>query len=681
MRDEVTYVIRDPVNFETHAFSVADYTVLIGFNGDRTLGECFETLNARGVCTSENEESYYRFVLDLHRSGLLSLPISDDKQLYARHERSQAARRRGRWMAAMYLKIPVWNPDAFLARTAHRMAWMFTRGAFVAWLVFAMVCAVVLTSRWERVGEQLPALLAGEQLLSMWVLLAAMKVVHEFGHGYAVRCFGGAVPEMGISLVMLTPCAYVDASSSWGFQSRTRRIIVCLAGMYFESIVAGVALLVWAFTDAGTMHALAYQAMVLASVTTVAFNLNPLMRYDGYYVLSDLLQVPNLRAVAIANVQRIAKRVTLGIDAGGSTWSPIMSLTLCIYAIAATLFRISTVLGICAVIALKLFFVGIAAGLLYGGSVVFGFVTKALRYLWFDKETAPVRMRAIVVGALLVAGPLSLIAIPLPQTIRTEAILGREHEDHIAVVEPGTLVRIARAVGSTVRAGEAIVELASIDAQQSLRESNARLHAADVEEDVARAASAADGEVASRRHAAATAEMNTAVERVNDLVLRSPRDGEIAVTLADADADRPLRAGMSVATVVSGGWIATAVLDQMSIAGLGHDLDGRVEMRSVAEPSCVLHGHIRDISPAGSTSLEHRALTVPGGGAIPVSPIDGTAESRHFKVEIELDPRTDASLLRRGLRVEVNMPGQNESYARRWYRALLWFNEQLRASH
>ncbi len=679
IRGEVAYIIRDPVSFDTHAFSAADYRVMVALNGERTLGEAFEELCSQGVCEPEQEDAYFRFMIELHRAGLLALPISDERQLQGRFERRRDQRSRQRLMAPIYLRVPIWNPDAFLARTLHLAAPLFTRGAFILWIAFALLCAIVGIQRSADLAAQLPGLLETERLISMWVLLAALKVVHEFGHGYAVRAFGGAVPEMGVSLIVLTPCAYVDASASWAFPSRLRRIIVCLGGVYFESWIAGAALLAWAFSDAGAMRDIAYQTMVLASITTIGFNLNPLLRYDGYFILSDILQVPNLRQAADQHCLRVLRRIALGIDTGGRSWGPLLGPFLFVYAIAASVFRVVIVLGMCAVIATKFLIVGMLGALLYGGSVVIGAMWKANAYLLASRETAPVRTRAALVAILLVLIPALVILVPIPRSARATGIVERARREAVHAVEPGKLVAPAVAVGERVTSGEVVAMLASLDAEERLAVAAARLREAQVQLEIAESEDATSAAVARERLLASEAEWEGAKRAVDLLALRAPIDGEIVLEAVAERHGRAVAAGTPVAWIEDGPRIATLVLDQHAAARITVGEGGVIEIRSHAAPERVLRGIIDSIAPAGSDRLHSEALAVIGGGDIPVSPIDGTTDTPTFVVRVRMSD-ADASLLPRGARVEARLPAERESFARRWYGSIVWFNEQLRSA-
>jgi putative peptide zinc metalloprotease protein len=679
MRGEVSYILRDPVSFDTHAFSVADYRVLVALNGERTLGEAFESLTASGVCEADREESYYRFVIELHRAGLLSLPISDEKQLQMRNERKRQGKRKALLMAPIYLKIPLWNPDAFLAKTQRYFEPLFTRGAFIAWCAFALVCAYLLTGRWGDLAAQLPGLLAPQQLLSMWILLALLKVVHEAGHGYAVRTFGGTVPETGVSLILFTPCAYVDASASWSFTSRVRRIIVCLGGMYFESWIAGLALFVWCFAEPGPIQAIAYQTMVLASVTTVGFNINPLLRFDGYFILSDLLQVPNLRQAANDHAQRLLRRMFLGFDSGGRSWGALLGPTLIVWSFGAAFLRIGIVLGICAIIAMKFPIIGFLAALAYGGGTLVGTLVKCLGYLWFAKETAHVRFRAVAVGALLLIVPALLIAWPLPRTVRATGVIEPERWIVLNAPEAGRVLGVSRQPGDGVGAGEPIVTLTSAAVVDELAIAQAALRAAAVEREQAELRDPVAARRLRESERAAQVRYDEAVRRSAELTVRAPFAGIIESSTIAGGTGMLMDAGSPVAVLASGPRWATVVVDQHALARLEGREGSEIELRSWARPGAVMRGTIERIAPAGERTLVSEALAIQGGGTIATSPTTGESEENLVEIRVRLEGDAAAGLPR-GSRVEARFPAENESFARRWYGAIVLFNERLHAA-
>ncbi len=678
MRGKVAYIVRDPVSFETHAFSAADYRLLTALNGERTLGEAFASLCAGGACRPEDEEPFFRFVLDLHRSGLLSLPISDERRLQERHERNRAARLGQLLLAPLFIRIPLWNPDAFLARTERFVRPLFTVWAFIAWCLMAVGCLFVLAHRWNDLKADLPGLLAWQQLLSMWAVLVVLKVIHEFGHGYAVRCFGGAVPEMGMSLVVLTPNAYVDASASWGFTSRLRRMVVCVAGVYFESFVAAAALLVWASTEAGPLHTVAHQVMVMASITTIGFNLNPLLRFDGYFLLSDIVQIPNLWQASRTHCLRVFSRLALGIDRPGPTWTRAEGLGLCLYAAASTVFKIALMLAICTLIAAKFAVVGMLVAVAYGGCVLGATILRLLKYLCLSDETAPVRSRAIAAAACAILAPAAFVVVPLPRSQRVggvvESMVGRP----VNSLESAAIGEVLVADGDRVEAGDPVVRLESAQVDEALRDAQARWQVASLELELAEAAGPVEAAVIRHRLVESESRLKAARARAESLTVRAPAGGVVTLQPPARQPGKVVSAGTSLARVDGGPRIATLVLDQRSLAGMPETLD-QVECRCLADPSCLLKGHVISISPAAHASLVSPSVAIPGGGDIAVSPVDGMAVSAHveLKARIEVPEGVTIPL---GARIEARFPLRHESLLRRWYGAVVWFNEEIAAA-
>jgi len=677
-RGEVTYTVRDPVSFETHAFGAGDYAILVAITDRRTLGETFDALVGEGVTSVDHREDFYKFVVALHRGGLLALPISDDRSLVQRFESRASSRRKARWLVAMYWKIPIWNPDGFLVRTLDYGSRMFTRSALVLWTLLMVAALVSLAGRAASLGTELPTLIAGEQVLSMWALLIGLKVVHEFGHAYACRTFGGVVPEMGLTLVMMTPCAYVDASSSWNF-SRTRdRLIVCFGGVYFESWIAGIAAIVWAFTEASALHSLAFQTMVLASITTIGFNLNPLMRFDGYFIASDLLQIPNLRAQASALTLRWLKRVAVGIDPGGPAWSPAMNVTLVTYCVAAAIYKVSWVLGMCAVIAIKFFAIGMTLGLSYGGIALVRLIFSSTRYLLLDKETALVRGRAAIMAVLLLVVPAVVVSAPLPRNVTAVALLRRETEHVVNAEAAGFILAIPAASDAHVKLGAPLVELASLEVDAECDRARVESSAAKFVVEVARAGAPREQSIALEELDLAEARRGAAELNQKRLTVRSPVQGDIVRSLSESSRGQFVAEGTALATIATGGWTAIALVDQLELSQLQIREGTEIEMRGFRDPGRMIRGTVAAVAPTGDTAIDQDldALTLIGGGDIAVSPMSGHADTARFLVSVALHEVLGDDLFH-GERLALRLPAKRASLASSWYHAVLRFRERL----
>jgi putative peptide zinc metalloprotease protein len=318
-RNEPAYIVRDPISFQSFRFDTIDYGIFVRISTDKTLGDLYEELVVGDVLDADDEQRYYSFIFQLHRSGLLALPVSDATLLYKRFQAREASKARNRWKSFFFFQVPLWNPDRFLDRTVHLARPLFTRTAFMVWCLVIISALYVVAVRWRDLFQPLEALLAMRNLIIMWITLVGLKFFHEFGHAFACKRFGGVVPEIGAMFIVGTPIAYVDATASWGFPSRLKRMIVGLGGMYFESFFAAIAVFVWAASEPGLIKSIAYNTMLLASVVTILFNINPLMRFDGYYLFSDLVEIPQSARPIWRGDSRGAQTQGIGTRSGIAT--------------------------------------------------------------------------------------------------------------------------------------------------------------------------------------------------------------------------------------------------------------------------------------------------------------------------------------------------------------------------
>ena len=214
----------------------------------------------------------------------------------------QRRQKRFRWLAAfinlLAIRVPLLDPDRLLARLVPWVRWVFSSWFFLLSVGLVLAALTLVAVHFDQFRSRLPAaheFFSFRMALHLWLALGAVKVIHEFGHGLSCKAFGGEVHEMGILFLCLSPCLYCNVSDAWTMPSKWRRIAVSFAGIYVELVIAALATFLW-WNSAGQpfLNNLSLSLMIVCSVNTVVFNGNPLMRYDGYYILSDWLEIPNL---------------------------------------------------------------------------------------------------------------------------------------------------------------------------------------------------------------------------------------------------------------------------------------------------------------------------------------------------------------------------------------------------
>jgi len=679
-RGQPSYIIRDPLTFQSHRFDLADYEILVHLDESRPLSAVFEALVARGRLKREDEESFYEFILFLHRVGYLNLPVADGKLLYRRHKARQAARRRRRIFNFMFLKLPVWNPDAFLDKTVALARLLFHPIFFLVYLTLLAGAGLVAVGSWRELAEPLNGLLAADNLLLIWLTLVGLKTCHEFGHAFACKHFGLHVPEMGIYLVAGVPCAYVDASAAWGLTQRSKRVIIGMAGMYVESIIAALATLLWAMTGPSLINSTAYNIIFLAGVVTVVFNINPLLRYDGYFVLSDLVEIPNLAQRASRYLLAVAKHRLLGIRSQEQATGLRLKVVLFVYGIVSPLYRVLVLLAITALLASKLLVVGLFLGGGYLLSVFAGHTWRLTRYLWCAEETAPVRYRAVALSLLmLVAIPATLVLIPFRTTVHAPGIVSATKETVVRADAPGFLLRAEGESGETVALGCPIATLGNDTLEGLLAEAAARLEAAEIRRDAYRLDRPALAIEEDQRVRAYKIEVRTRRERIASLRRLAPVAGRLVACVRPTDAGKFIPTGGELARIISGTWEVRALLSQQDISAAEPGIGDAVEFRAAAEPDIVVHGVIERIDPYGDRLVSLPALTQLGSNDIIVEPLSGEAFQPYFLLVIRLagsDP-SEADSLQHGMTGRVRLRALSEPLGLHLYRRVARFLHTL----
>lgn len=657
-----TYIIRDPVTFATHRFDAHDYDILVRINSQDTLAETFDSLVEEGALDPEDQDDFYNFILYLHRAALLNLPFSDHASLFKRYQKRTRAKAIATALSPFFLRVPLWNPDPFLDRTKQYVSWLFTRWALLAWAMLIATAGAVAYHRREDLAAPLLTALEIENLPLLWVILIGLKVIHEFGHAYACKAFGGRVPDMGAFFIVGTPAAYVDASAAWGFHDVKQRMTVNLAGVYVESICAAIAVLVWASTPPGLLATAAYQVALMASVVTLGFNINPLAKFDGYYVLADLSGIPNLRQRASEQLTRLFNKLALGMPVERSEFSPFTQLLLACYGLSAALYRVTVVIGLSAVIATKLFVVGLAMAAYFVATTLYGLITKAVRYLWFSETTAPVRARAIAVSILcLAAGVLTLLVIPSGHTVRIAGVVQREHQRVIHAPANGFVADAPPDPGTTILTNAPLLTLDDPEAELAQQQAAADLDLAELRIEAADQRDTTEVAQSIARLAHAKQANARAASRVSELnIMPEPGDELIAH-------ERPLEPGVYIKLgepllrVGSGDWVIRALADAPTIAAANITAGSEINCRTSLDPTIPITGTVVSIADAANRMINAEALTQAAGGPITVNTNSGEATEPFVEITVRIDAPPQA--LHHGATAWVRLEARPEPLA------------------
>ena len=338
------YVIKDPLALKYFRFKIEEYFLLQQFDGKLTLQEVKKAFERKYRPQTISIEDLTRFVAQLHEAGLIQIDSGEQAKVLIRRRRKNRWRKVGAFFAnILFIKIPIIDPERLLTGMYPYFRWIFSR-TFITLCVTSMLMAIFLVvSQWKTFYDKLPdfqSFFNWWTILSFWVSLAVVKIIHEFGHGLTAKHFGGEVHEMGILFLVLTPALYCDVTDSWLLPNKWRRIAISAAGIYVECFLASIATFVWWNSHPGLVNSLAMATMFICSVNTIMFNANPLLRYDGYYVMADWLEIPNLRIKSSQFFGYLIQEKVLGLEIPVQSYLPKARRILFVtYAIASYLYR------------------------------------------------------------------------------------------------------------------------------------------------------------------------------------------------------------------------------------------------------------------------------------------------------------------------------------------------------
>ncbi len=661
-RGDVVYVVHDPHSLTNQSLGRDEYRVFCAIQSREPLSTIFSRLVEAGHVTDADEEDFYGFILQLHRAGLLNLPINDAALLHQRFERRLATQRWSAPMRMLFWRVPLWNPDAFLDRTIHWAAPLFTRTAGLIWLALVAAAVVLLIRRHDAAASPLE-LISLQNLPALWLTLVLLKIVHEFGHAYASKKFGLTVPEMGAFFIMGTPCAYVDATASWTLASKWRRLTICMGGMYFESWAAIAATFVWASTEPGSLNTLCYMVMWLASATTVLFNINPLMRYDGYYILCDLLETPNLRARANERLSSLLKHVLFGIAPKHARPANEPTALLIAFGIAAGVYRAMIMVLLAALLATKSATLGLFAATLMIGGMAYGLLRRLVSFLFWSEESRAARPRVVLVTTGLTAAILwGLVWAPFPATTVVHGVARYADEVVARAPDAGFITATQITPGVFVTATDVVCTVANRETERRVLSAHADAHAAAIRLAALEAQEPSDALQELERLAFLRQRVQRHEQRSRVQDVPSGATGLVLESVQASDVGRFVQLGDPLAIIASGPLQFRCELNAGQLADTQPEIGDIIDVRILGVAGQTFDARIVQVAPAAARD-----------------PNQHDAGPQTFVIKAELSGPPPAGLYS-GAPIRARLAASSSTLAEMLHRGWLRFIHHLRAA-
>lgn len=660
---EICYIIEDPSTSRFFRIGVPEYTFLSLLDGQTSIADAVAEIASRPDSSAFTETQATDLCRWLMETSLTSTPQSLDSARLTKAADRIAKKKKPEWQNPIMLKLPLGSPDLLLQRLTPVLGWCFGFVGLIVWLIVVSVGGYTASVHMDMLTSASANVLSADNFLWLGLTWLALKFTHEAAHGIACQRDGGTVRECGVLLLLFVPLPYVDVTSSWRFGSKWRRARVAAAGMYAELFVASLAAVAAIYTDSAVIRHHACNVMLTAGVITLLFNINPLMKFDGYYILSDLIEMPNLATHGQYDVLYLCRRWLLGIDITRPEWPEGRAAIVRLYGFAALVWRVLVCISL--ILATELLYHG--AGIVLGTlSAVLWLGLPLMRFLKYLVQSNPVSPpNRLWFSAVAIASATTGYALwnycPYVSWVRLPAIVAYDPLTSVRAGTSGFVHQIYVRSGQVVKAGTPLFELQNDEVSAHAKSTQLAIQQSQLDATKYHQ----DGNLAAFQ-----------VELQNEAVLRK------RLTELNRQLDQ-LNVVASVSGTVLSRDIAT-LQNRWVSAGtemlvLGDPKDRSVQFvvpqsdikifRTIASQPVRVHiwgsnrpdvaGVITGVEPRGNTTIRYPALTALAGGPSAVQPVTNSPptappisnkQSRdwqllepHFVGHIELPPKDTAA--------------------------------------
>jgi putative peptide zinc metalloprotease protein len=679
---ETSYVIK---NYETNSYNrygSTEYELLKLCDGSHTAAEISDELTKRHPDSPLSEPEVLDF-LDSVEPAMWQRSVGEKNLAVLERIRDE---RKGRLdqSSVLYISFKAWDPDKTLAKMDPYLSWMFTPGFVVFSLFIFVIACYLLAGDWTRVQQDTSALYSfadksAYDIWMFWILLMVLGAIHEFGHGLTCKHFGGDVHQMGFLLIYFTPAFFTDTTDILLFKRGSERQWVIFAGIWIELVLCGISGVVWHFSPVGSvLNDIAYKMMLLSGIQGALLNLNPLIKADGYYALSQFVQIDNLREDSFAFLRAWAQKYLLRHDIDLPPASKRQRRIFFLFGVAAIIYSTSLLILVLVfaknVLVAKLGdFWGYSATL----GVVYFFARKGIRQAWpptlawlrqkKEDHMAWKMTRAQQAGLAGVA--LLVLLPPVASNVSTGLVLEPGKTAHVHAEVPGLVANVYVQQGQTVKAGQvlAVLQNPELEAQAAILRQQLALASSDLRNGQDRSDfDKAAGAVRERRRL--QEELVVAEGRLASLQIRAPIDGVVSTTDVSQKTGTFLWAGDELAQIVDRSTMKARILVR------DWDLNdvqpgAAAKVKVVPFPFRTFAGKVDQILPAAATDR-------------PVAETEdlqrlGQQLTNYFAMDVEF-ANPDGSL-REGMTGIAKIAGKHASIAWqigratwRWMRAQFW---------
>jgi putative peptide zinc metalloprotease protein len=674
-RGQRWFVLQDSTGGRYHRLSPGAYELVSRMNGVLTVQKLWD--DACQTCSDAipTQDEVVELLMQLHSNDLLQCDITPDSaELFERYTKRKKLKWKQWITQPTSLRIPLINPDEFLSNWTHHFSWLFSEKGVLLWLSVVLPAMLLAWQNWRELTLNLSDhVLSTSNLLVLAFIFPIIKAIHELGHGFATKVWGGSVHEMGLMFLIFSPVPYVDASAASAFRSKQRRIVVGAAGMLAEAFLAALAMYLWVLVESGVVRAVAFNVMLIAGISTIIVNGNPLLRYDGYYILSDLIEIPNLGQRGQRYLSYWADRYLFGAkELTPPDESPSEKRWLMSYTIISWFYRIFVTISIILFIAGKFFIFGIMLAIVAAIGLFLMPVWKSTKHILESATLHRHRKRAITLSVVLVAFILLFgFFVPIPLHTEAEGVVWLPDQALVRAGVNGSFKRWLIDPGTQVSKGDALLVMANPQLDSELAVAHAKVAEAEARYNIEQFDNPVQAGILFQQLQYEQHTLEQIKERYGHLIVYSNVDGLLTVQKAQDMVGQYFKKGDLLGYLMDKNLLVARVAVAQDNIDLVRTRLKEVELRFADAISDTYPVSILREIPSALDELPTAALSPNGGGQIPVDPNDSKGLKtidRLFFVDLSLPLEATPNAF--GGRVYVRFDHRREPLFSQLYRRL-----------
>ena len=659
--DSVHFLVEDEVTGRFFRVGLPQYTFMSMLDGERTVSTALmktATLLREHAIDEQAAASLCKWGIE---SGLIESENGNSTARRVEQHEQQQNQKLVSYLNPMMVRIPLFNPDPIITPITQYLGFLVSPIGGLIWLTVCLFGFLKLANVWDafylnRVSSFSATDIAWIALT--WVLL---KLVHELAHSVVCKKFGGRVQSCGLLLLLMIPMPFVDVTSSWRFDNKWKRILTSAAGMMSEIFIAAIACWVWASSEPGPLQFHAGNVIISATLHTLLFNINPLMRFDGYYMLSDWLEIPNLATQGRSWLKGKFKWLYFGNKPADLKETGFRGLAVRAYGVLAMLWFFSIAIGLS--LAASSFVEGFGLIVAVVGLTLWAVLPlyKLIKYTAFGTETEiPNRIwftNAMVCTLLIVAG--FLYFCPSPSVVSAPVVIDYEPLSVVRAKSDGFATTIHVVDGQEVEEGDLLVTLENVELQHELRSLLIDINISELRSNnLFNAGEISQVQLERESLESMLKQKRDLEDRLADLQIHAPQSGVVLARDLASSTGKHFVPGDEILSIARLGEIqAIALTRQTDIEWVGETSDAEIELLVWGRhESDLLKGRIKHVAPRARDDMPHEAFAATAGGPLAVVPRgqvedEGSEEGDmmltepRVPIEIELEPEVREKLI------------------------------------